>query len=66
MEKSNGRLKVDIYPSGVLGSDEDLIEQALQGVNVVVLTDASRMSNYVPDMPCMRNMGCMISWRRAC
>lgn len=50
MEKSNGRLKVDIYPSGVLGSDEDLIEQALQGVNVVVLTDASRMSNYVPDM----------------
>ena len=50
MEKSNGRLKVEVFPSGVLGSDEDLIEQALQGVNVIVLTDASRMSNYVPDM----------------
>ena len=49
-EKSGGRLNVEIYPSGVLGSDEDLIEQAMQGVNVVVLTDASRMSNYVPDM----------------
>ena len=49
-EKSGGRLNVEVYPSGVLGSDEDLIEQAMQGVNVVVLTDASRMSNYVPDM----------------
>ena len=49
-EKSGGRLNVEVYPSGVLGSDEDLIEQAMQGVNVVVLTDASRMSSYVPDM----------------
>lgn len=49
-EKSGGRLNVEVYPSGVLGSDEDLIEQAMQGVNVVVLTDASRMSNYVPGM----------------
>ncbi len=49
-EKSGGRLNVEVFPSGVLGSDEDLIEQALQGANVMVLTDASRMSNYVPDM----------------
>ena len=51
-EKSNGRLVMEVFPSGVLGSDEDMIEQALNGANVLVLTDASRMSNYVPDMAC--------------
>lgn len=49
-KKSEGRLNVEVFPSGVLGSDEDLIEQAIQGANIFVLTDASRMSNYVPDM----------------
>lgn len=49
-EKSNGRLNIEIYPSAQLGSDEDVIEQALQGVNVAVLTDAGRMGNYVKDM----------------
>ena len=32
------------------GSDEDVIEQALQGVNVAVLTDCGRMGNYVKEM----------------
>lgn len=49
-EKSNGRLVIEIYPSAQLGSDEDVIEQALQGVNVAVLTDGGRMGNYVNDI----------------
>jgi TRAP-type C4-dicarboxylate transport system substrate-binding protein len=48
--KSNGRLVIEVFPSAQLGSDEDVIEQALQGVNVAVLTDAGRMGNYVKDM----------------
>jgi TRAP-type C4-dicarboxylate transport system substrate-binding protein len=48
--KSNGRLVVEVYPSAQLGSDEDVIEQALQGVNVAVLTDGGRMGNYVNDI----------------
>lgn len=52
-EKSNGRLEIQVYPSAQLGSDEDVIEQALQGVNVAVLTDAGRMGNYVKDMSIM-------------
>jgi len=48
--KSNGRLNIEIYPSAQLGSDEDVIEQALQGVNVAVLTDGGRMGNYVKDI----------------
>jgi tripartite ATP-independent transporter DctP family solute receptor len=49
-EKTNGNMKIEVYPSGQLGSDEDVIEQALAGVNVAVLTDAARMGNYVSDI----------------
>lgn len=48
-EKSNGRLKVSVFPAGQLGSDEDVLEQAIQGANVAVNTDASRMGQYVKD-----------------
>lgn len=48
-EKSNGRLKVTVFPSGQLGTDEDVLEQAIQGANVAVNTDASRMGQYVKD-----------------
>ena len=41
---------IEVYPSAALGSDEDVIEQALQGVNVAVLTDCGRMGNYVKEM----------------
>ncbi|MEH7113149.1 C4-dicarboxylate TRAP transporter substrate-binding protein [Neobacillus niacini] len=49
-EKSEGRLKMEVYPSAQLGTDDDVIEQAEQGVNVAVLTDGSRMGLYVKDM----------------
>lgn len=49
-ERTGGKFKVLVYPSAQLGSDEDVIEQALQGVNVAVVTDAGRMANYVKDI----------------
>ena len=49
-ERTNGGLEIQVYTSAQLGSDEDVIEQALQGVNVAVLTDGGRMSNYVKDI----------------
>lgn len=49
-EDTNGGVKITIYPSSQLGAEEDMIDQALQGINVAVLTDAARMSNYVYDM----------------
>jgi TRAP-type C4-dicarboxylate transport system substrate-binding protein len=49
-EKTSGSVKIEVYPSAQLGSDEDVIEQALQGVNVAVLTDGGRMANYVKDI----------------
>jgi TRAP-type C4-dicarboxylate transport system substrate-binding protein len=48
-KKSKGRLKVTVYPAGQLGSDEDMLEQGIQGANVAVNTDASRMGQYVKD-----------------
>ena len=48
-ERSEGRLVIEIFPSAQLGSDEDVIEQAIQGLNVAVLTDGGRMGNFVPD-----------------
>ena len=39
-----------MYPSAQLGSGEDVIEQALVGVNVAVLTDGGRMANYVKEI----------------
>jgi TRAP-type C4-dicarboxylate transport system substrate-binding protein len=49
-QRTNGRVDIEVYTSAVLGSDEDVIEQALQGVNVAVLTDGGRMANYVKDI----------------
>jgi TRAP-type C4-dicarboxylate transport system substrate-binding protein len=49
-ERTGGGIEIQIYSSAQLGSDEDVIEQALQGVNVAVLTDGGRMANYVKDI----------------
>ena len=49
-EDTNGAVKVTIYPSSQLGAEEDMIDQALQGMNIAVLTDAGRLSSYVHDM----------------
>ena len=50
MEKTNGDVQVTIYPSSQLGGEEDMIDQAIAGVGIAVLTDAGRMSNYVKDI----------------
>lgn len=49
-EKTNGKVKITIYPSSQLGAEEDMIDQALQGMGIAVLTDAGRLSSYVNDI----------------
>lgn len=49
-ERTNGAVEIVIHPDGQLGSDENVIDQALQGADVAVLTDGGRMSNYVHDV----------------
>jgi TRAP-type C4-dicarboxylate transport system substrate-binding protein len=49
-QRTNGRISIEVHTASALGSDEDVIEQALQGANVAVLTDGGRMANYVKDI----------------
>lgn len=48
-EKTNGAVDVQIYSGGQLGTDDDVLEQALVGAGVGVITEAGRLSNYVYD-----------------
>ena len=48
-EKSDGRLDLVLYPSSQLGAEKDVIEQALQGNNAIVLAGYDFLLDYVPD-----------------
>lgn len=48
-EKSNGRLELKLYPSSQLGSEKDVVEQAMMGNNVVIFTGYDFLMDYVPD-----------------
>ncbi len=50
VEKTDGKVKVTVYPSSQLGAEEDMIDQAMAGMGIAVLTDAGRMSSYVNDI----------------
>jgi tripartite ATP-independent transporter DctP family solute receptor len=52
-KRTNGNLKVEVYPSAQLGVEEDILEQIRQGANVGQNTDAARLGNYVNDIACM-------------
>ncbi|MGB9860224.1 MAG: C4-dicarboxylate TRAP transporter substrate-binding protein [Moorellaceae bacterium] len=52
-EKTNGGLKIEVYPSAQLGVEEDIIEQIKSGANVGQNTDSARLGNYVPEIAVM-------------
>lgn len=49
-EKTNGEVNIEIFGSGSLGDDKDIIEQAKVGANVAVLVDAGRLAEMVPEI----------------
>jgi tripartite ATP-independent transporter DctP family solute receptor len=51
--RTNGNMKVEVFPSAQLGVEEDILEQIRQGANVGQNTDAARLGNYVHDIACM-------------
>lgn len=48
-EKSNGQIDLVLFPSSQLGAEKDVIEQAMQGNNVIVLAGYDFLLDYVPD-----------------
>lgn len=49
-ELSNGSVTLDIYPSGVLGSETNCIEQLQNGTLAMTKTSASTMEGFIPEM----------------
>ncbi len=47
--RSNGEVELVLYPSSQLGSKKDVLEMANMGVNVMTITDAGFLADYVPD-----------------
>jgi tripartite ATP-independent transporter DctP family solute receptor len=51
--RTNGNLKIEVFPSAQLGVEEDILEQIRQGANVGQNTDAARLGQYVPGIAVM-------------
>ena len=48
-EKTNGDIACTVYPDSELGDTDDLVEQAAQGMSVMVPTDPARLAAYIPE-----------------
>lgn len=49
-ERTKGEVKITIYPSSQLGSDNDVIEQIRNGANIAVLVDAGRLAPFKKEL----------------
>ena len=49
-EKSSGKMRIDIYPSGQLGAERELIELLQIGSLAITKVSASPMESFVPEM----------------
>jgi tripartite ATP-independent transporter DctP family solute receptor len=49
-ELSGGKMTIDIYPSGVLGSEVQCIEQLQNGSLAMTKTSAAAIENFIPEM----------------
>ncbi len=43
-KRTDGKVTIELYPSGQLGSAEDIQEQAMFGDNVAIITDSGRLA----------------------
>lgn len=48
-ERSGGRVVIEVFPGGQLGSNPDMYEQVRMGVPVIQISDPGYLSDYVPD-----------------
>lgn len=48
-EKSNGDIKIQIYPADQLGPQAEAVQGVLLGTHQIVLTSDSQLSNWVPE-----------------
>lgn len=49
-ERTNGKVQITVYPAEQLGPGKDVNEMIRQGANVMNLTDAGYLADFVPDV----------------
>lgn len=49
-ERSEGKVVFELYPSSQLGSKNDVMDQAMMGMNVITLSDVAFLADYEPDL----------------
>lgn len=49
-KRTDGNVTIEIFGSGSLGEDNDILEQAKTGANVAVLVDSGRLADMVPEI----------------
>lgn len=48
-ERSDGRMTVEVYPGGQLGTNQEMYEQVRLGAPLIILADPGYLSDYVAD-----------------
>lgn len=62
-EKSNGSMKLELFPNSALGSKSELIDQMVMGENIITIADGAFYADYgVPDMGIMYGPFFFESW----
>ncbi len=46
-KRTNGKVKIEIFPSSQLGDTQVMMEQVKAGANIAVITDAARLAEFV-------------------
>jgi TRAP-type transport system periplasmic protein len=53
-ERSGGSISVTVFPGEQLGPNKEMLELVKQGANIVTLTDAGYLADFVPDFGVMQ------------
>jgi TRAP-type transport system periplasmic protein len=51
-ERSQGKIKMEVFPQGQLGGNKEMHELMKQGANVIILTDPSGVGDFIPISAC--------------
>lgn len=46
---TNGNFNVEVFTNSALGDTDDILEQAIQGMPILTITDPGRLADYIPE-----------------
>ena len=48
-EATNGNFSIEVFTNSAMGDTDDILEQAIQGMAILTVTDPGRLADYIPD-----------------